>query len=127
MILVALMKWWNHFVIVHLFQMWKISWLFVCLLLRKVINFINFGAEQWSPGTYPALITYANGYTIGARLDRNGFRPCRWVRTQDHFYLSSEAGTFEMDESTIEGKGTLYAGRGVTVDLANGDKVVPRP
>ena len=36
-------------------------------------------------------------------------------------FTSSEAGTFNIDESTIEGKGTLYAGRGVTVDLTSGD------
>ena len=90
-------------------------------------KFYKFWSRAMEPWDGPALITYANGYTIGARLDRNGFRPCRWVRTQDHFYLSSEAGTFEMDESTIEGKGTLYAGRGVTVDLANGDVLFRDP
>ncbi len=83
-------------------------------------KFYKFWSRAMEPWDGPALITYANGYTIGARLDRNGFRPCRWSRTPDHFYLSSEAGTFEIDESIIEAKGTLYAGRGVTVDLASG-------
>ena len=84
-------------------------------------KFYKFWSRAMEPWDGPALITYANGYKIGARLDRNGFRPCRWVRTKDHFYLSSEAGTFNIDEATIEGKGTLYAGRGVTVDLTSGD------
>lgn len=90
-------------------------------------EFYKFWSRAMEPWDGPALITYANGYTIGARLDRNGFRPCRWVRTDDHFYLSSEAGTFEIDESTVEGKGTLYAGRGVTVDLANGEVLFRDP
>ncbi len=90
-------------------------------------EFYKFWSRAMEPWDGPALITYANGYTIGARLDRNGFRPCRWVRTEDHFYLSSEAGTFEIDESTIEGKGTLYAGRGVTVDLASGQVLFRDP
>lgn len=90
-------------------------------------KFYKFWSRAMEPWDGPALITYANGYKIGARLDRNGFRPCRWVRTDDHFYLSSEAGTFEIDESKIEGKGTLYAGRGVTVDLANGDVLFRDP
>jgi len=84
-------------------------------------KFYKFWSRAMEPWDGPAFITYANGYTIGARLDRNGFRPCRWARTKDHFYLSSEAGTFNLDENLIEGKGTLYAGRGVTVDLSSGE------
>jgi glutamate synthase domain-containing protein 2/glutamate synthase domain-containing protein 1/glutamate synthase domain-containing protein 3 len=90
-------------------------------------KFYKFWSRAMEPWDGPALITYANGYKIGARLDRNGFRPCRWVRTKDHFYLSSEAGTFNIDEATIEGKGTLYAGRGVTVDLTSGDVLFRDP
>ena len=90
-------------------------------------KFYKFWSRAMEPWDGPALITYANGYTIGARLDRNGFRPCRWARTEDHFYLSSEAGTFSLDESTIEAKGTLYAGRGVTVDLASGNVLFRDP
>lgn len=90
-------------------------------------EFYKFWSRAMEPWDGPALITYANGYTIGARLDRNGFRPCRWVRTEDHFYLSSEAGTFDIDEAAIEGKGTLYAGRGVTVDLLSGSVLFRDP
>ena len=90
-------------------------------------SFYKFWSRAMEPWDGPAFITYANGYTIGARLDRNGFRPCRWVRTAEHFYLSSEAGTFHIDESSIEGKGTLYAGRGVTVDLSSGDVLFRDP
>lgn len=90
-------------------------------------KFYKFWSRAMEPWDGPALITYANGYTIGARLDRNGFRPCRWTRTPDHFYLSSEAGTFEVDEQVIEAKGTLYAGRGVTVDLASGEVLFRDP
>ncbi len=90
-------------------------------------KFYKFWSRAMEPWDGPALITYANGYTIGARLDRNGFRPCRWARTEDHFYLSSEAGTFDLDESKVEAKGTLYAGRGVTVDLANGSVLFRDP
>lgn len=90
-------------------------------------KFYKFWSRAMEPWDGPALITYANGYTIGARLDRNGFRPCRWARTEDHFYLSSEAGTFALDESKVEAKGTLYAGRGVTVDLASGEVLFRDP
>ena len=90
-------------------------------------KFYKFWSRAMEPWDGPALISYANGYTIGARLDRNGFRPCRWVRTKDHFYLSSEAGTFEINEKDIESKGTLYAGRGVTVDLSSGEVLFRDP
>ena len=90
-------------------------------------NFYKFWSRAMEPWDGPALITYANGYTIGARLDRNGFRPCRWTRTEDHFYLSSEAGTFDIAPETIDAKGTLFAGRGVTVDLSNGNVLFRDP
>lgn len=90
-------------------------------------NFYKFWSRAMEPWDGPALITYANGYSIGARLDRNGFRPCRWARTPDHFYLSSEAGTFNIDPKSIDAKGTLYAGRGVTVDLTNGQVMFRDP
>ena len=90
-------------------------------------EFYTFWSRAMEPWDGPAFITYANGYTIGARLDRNGFRPCRWVRTEDHFYLSSEAGTFHIEEGKIEGKGTLFAGRGVTVDLSSGEVLFRDP
>lgn len=94
---------------------------------NETSEFYKFWSRAMEPWDGPALITYANGYTIGARLDRNGFRPCRWARTDDHFYLSSEAGTFELDEAKVEAKGTLYAGRGVKVDLASGDVLFRDP
>lgn len=84
-------------------------------------EFYTFWSRAMEPWDGPAFISYANGYTIGARLDRNGFRPARWARTEDHFYLSSEAGTFEIDPSIIDAKGTLFAGRGVTLDLSSGE------
>ena len=83
-------------------------------------DFYKFWSRAMEPWDGPAFITYSDGRTIGARLDRSGFRPCRWVKTDDHFYLSSEAGTFTIDESTIVKKGSLYGGTGVKVDLENG-------
>lgn len=82
--------------------------------------FYKFWSRAMEPWDGPAFVTYSDGQTIGARLDRNGFRPCRWVLTDDHFYLSSEAGSFEVDERKVLKKGTLHAGTGVKVDLDSG-------
>lgn len=82
--------------------------------------FYKFWSRAMEPWDGPALITYSDGETIGARLDRNGFRPCRWTMTQDHFYLCSEAGSFLIDEAQIIRKGALHAGSGVTIDIRDG-------
>lgn len=84
-------------------------------------SFYKFWSRAMEPWDGPAFVTYSNGQSIGARLDRNGFRPCRWTLTEDHFYLSSEAGSFQVDESTVLKKGTLHAGSGVKVDLDKGE------
>ncbi len=75
------------------------------------------GLEPWDG---PALLSFSDGIRIGARLDRNGFRPCRWAMTQDTFYLSSEAGSFQLNEADIRKKGSLRAGRGVSVHIDSG-------
>jgi glutamate synthase domain-containing protein 2/glutamate synthase domain-containing protein 1/glutamate synthase domain-containing protein 3 len=83
--------------------------------------FYKFWSRAMEPWDGPAFITYSDGHSIGARLDRNGFRPCRWVLTDNHFYLSSEAGSFIIEESSIQKKGSLQAGTGVKVDLDTGE------
>lgn len=83
-------------------------------------SFYKFWSRAMEPWDGPAFITYSDGETIGARLDRNGFRPCRWAMTDEHFYLCSEAGSFAIDDSKVTGKGSLHAGSGVAVDLATG-------
>ncbi|MCB9640667.1 MAG: glutamate synthase large subunit [Myxococcales bacterium] len=83
-------------------------------------EFYTFWSRAMEPWDGPAFVTFSEGRHVGARLDRNGFRPCRWVRTSEHFYLASEAGVFQIDEKDALAKGTLAAGRGVVVDLENG-------
>ena len=83
--------------------------------------FYKFWSRAMEPWDGPAFVNFCDGQTIGARLDRNGFRPCRWAMTDDHFYLSSEAGSFAIAESKILAKGSLSAGTGVKVDLRSGN------
>jgi glutamate synthase domain-containing protein 2/glutamate synthase domain-containing protein 3/glutamate synthase domain-containing protein 1 len=86
----------------------------------KPTHFYEFWSRAMEPWDGPAFITFSDGRTIGARLDRNGFRPCRWAYTPTTFYLSSEAGTFEIDESQIKEKGTLRAGSGIMMNMQSG-------
>ena len=83
-------------------------------------EFYRFWSRAMEPWDGPAIIMYSDGNTVGARLDRHGFRPSRWAVTEDTFYLCSEAGAFHIDESLILRKGTLHAGTGVKVDLDTG-------
>lgn len=82
--------------------------------------FYRFWSRAMEPWDGPAFVNYCDGQTLGARLDRNGFRPCRWDMTEDHFFLCSEAGAFPIDSSRVLAKGALSAGRGVQVDLSTG-------
>ncbi len=83
-------------------------------------DFYKFWSRAMEPWDGPAIVMYSDGNTVGARLDRNGFRPARWTMTDDRFYLSSEAGSFPVAESTVRRKGIVYAGTGVKLDLDSG-------
>ncbi|MEX0647288.1 MAG: glutamate synthase large subunit [Balneolaceae bacterium] len=80
-------------------------------------SFYKFWSRAMEPWDGPAFISYSDGSSIGARLDRNGFRPCRWMITDDHLYVSSEAGSFIVDEKQVTAKGSLQAGNGIKMDM----------
>lgn len=82
--------------------------------------FYEFWGRAMEPWDGPALVVYGDGDAVGARLDRNGFRPARWCMTDELVALASEAGVFGLDEGTITRKGTLAAGNGVDVVLRSG-------
>src|SRR5262249_29020087 len=65
-------------------------------------------SEPWDG---PAAIAFTDGEVAGALLDRNGFRPARYLRTHDdRLYLGSEAGIFDLPERTIARRGRLGPG-----------------
>ncbi len=83
-------------------------------------DYYKFWSRGMEPWDGPAMVAYSDGKYIGARLDRNGFRPCRWQRTEDHFYLSSEAGVFRTTPDKILAKGALSSGESVTINVLSG-------
>ncbi|MBA2404148.1 MAG: glutamate synthase large subunit, partial [Bdellovibrionales bacterium] len=83
-------------------------------------DYYKFWSRGMEPWDGPAMVSFSDGKYIGARLDRNGFRPCRWQKTEDHFYLSSEAGVFQVDPEKILAKGALSSGESVTVNVMSG-------
>eukprot|EP01117_Protostelium_nocturnum_P018127 TRINITY_DN7515_c0_g1_i1.p1 TRINITY_DN7515_c0_g1~~TRINITY_DN7515_c0_g1_i1.p1 ORF type:complete len:1182 (-),score=219.23 TRINITY_DN7515_c0_g1_i1:3627-7172(-) len=80
---------------------------------------------QWAsclmePWDGPALFTFSDGRFIGACLDRNGLRPCRYLITNDNIMIcASEVGTLLLDPKTITTKGRLQPGRLLLVDTLN--------
>ena len=87
-------------------------------------TFYRFWSRAMEPWDGPALFAFCDGRSIGARLDRNGFRPCRWARTAKHFFLSSEAGSFAVAEEEITAKGSLIGGSSVTIKMEEGRVVL---
>jgi glutamate synthase domain-containing protein 2/glutamate synthase domain-containing protein 1/glutamate synthase domain-containing protein 3 len=84
-------------------------------------EYFKFWSRAMEPWDGPALISFCDGKRIGARLDRNGFRPCRWTKTEDTFYLASEAGCFELEPKSIKNQGCLHAGRSVNIHVLSGE------
>jgi glutamate synthase domain-containing protein 2/glutamate synthase domain-containing protein 1/glutamate synthase domain-containing protein 3 len=72
--------------------------------------------EQWDG---PAAMAFSDGVIAGATLDRNGLRPMRYAITSDGLFIAgSEAGTVEVDQTSIVEKGRLGPGQMVMVDTA---------
>ena len=50
---------------------------------REKRDFSHYYATMMEPWDGPAAIVFSDGDTVGAVLDRNGLRPCRWYLTGD--------------------------------------------
>jgi len=83
-------------------------------------SYFQFWSRAMEPWDGPALVAFSDGKSIGAKLDRNGFRPCRWHQTKDTFYLCSEAGAFPLPAHKILAQGSLHAGRSANIHMLNG-------
>jgi glutamate synthase (NADPH/NADH) large chain len=71
--------------------------------------------EHWDG---PAAISFTDGRLIGAALDRNGLRPCRFFVTDDDLVVvGSEAGLVDMDPERVIHSGRLGPGQMLVVDL----------
>ncbi|MDE3224132.1 MAG: glutamate synthase subunit alpha, partial [Nitrospirota bacterium] len=84
-------------------------------------GFYEYHAAMMEPWDGPAAVCFTDGTLIGATLDRNGLRPCRYqVTTDDLVVLASEAGVLPVEAKQIRQKGRLQPGRMFLVDTAQG-------
>ena len=82
--------------------------------------FFAYGSDCAEPWDGPAAVAFADGDLIGAVLDRNGLRPCRYFVTEDDLVvLGSEAGLVDLDPEVIVHSGRLGPGQMIVADLAD--------
>jgi glutamate synthase (ferredoxin) len=88
-------------------------------------DWYDFHASLVEPWDGPALVAATDGERVGAVLDRNGLRPCRYdVTTGNRLIVASEAGALETDPSEIEERGRLQPGQLFLADPEEG-RVIP--
>lgn len=88
---------------------------------REKRDFYHYYATMMEPWDGPAAIVFSDGDTVGAVLDRNGLRPCRWYLTDDNtLILSSEVGVLDIPPERIVKKSRLQPGRMLLADLTLG-------
>ena len=87
--------------------------------------FYDYHASLSEPWDGPALVAATDGERVGAVLDRNGFRPCRYdITTDNRLVMASEAGALDLDPAEIEERGRLEPGQLFVADPEAG-RVVP--
>ena len=84
-------------------------------------DFYEYHSCLMEPWDGPAMIVSSNGRNICALLDRNGFRPFRYVVTNDDkLVMASETGVLDIPPSQIKQKGRLQPGRMFLVSMEEG-------
>jgi len=88
----------------------------------EIVDFYEYYSGIQEPWDGPAMLTFSDGKTVGAALDRNGLRPARYCITREGYAIvSSEAGVVEIPEGDIVEKGRLGPGQTIAVDLERGE------
>ena len=80
--------------------------------------FYEYHAAFMEPWDGPAALAVTDGRYIGATLDRNGLRPCRYTVTKDGLIcLASETGVLDFEPERVLGRRRLQPGKMLLVDL----------
>jgi glutamate synthase (NADPH/NADH) large chain len=81
--------------------------------------FLKYHNDVSEPWDGPAAISFSDGIVVGAALDRNGLRPCRYAITSDGIVVAgSEAGLVDLDPDMLIESGRLGPGEMLGVDMA---------
>ena len=83
-------------------------------------SFLRYHTDCAEPWDGPAAIAFSDGQVVGAALDRNGLRPCRFAITRTGLVVAgSEAGLVDLDPGEVTHSGRLGPGQMLVVDLVN--------
>ena len=92
---------------------------------REKHAFYEYHSCLMEPWDGPAALAFTDGRIIGAVLDRNGLRPCRYYVTDDDLVImASEAGVLPVAPEKVLQKGRLQPGKMFLVDTAQG-RIIP--
>ena len=81
-------------------------------------DFHRYHADCMEPWDGPSALVLTDGKLLGAALDRNGLRPCRYLITDTGLFIAgSEVGLAEVDPESIVRSGRLGPGQQVLLDL----------
>ena len=84
---------------------------------EDVKAFYEYHASLMEPWDGPAAVAFTDGRVIGAKLDRNGLRPGRYLVTNGGLVImASEAGVLPVKPEDVRMKGRLAPGRMLLVD-----------
>ena len=88
---------------------------------KDLRDFYEYHASLMEPWDGPAAVAFTDGTQIGAVLDRNGLRPCRYYVTKDDLVvMASEVGVLDIEPERVAHKGRLQPGRIFLVDTKEG-------
>jgi glutamate synthase (ferredoxin) len=86
-------------------------------LPQHIRDFYAYHACLTEPWDGPAALVFTDGQTVGASLDRNGLRPCRYFVTEDGLIgAASEAGALPLGDRRIVVRGKLGPGQMILVE-----------
>ncbi|MGF7180210.1 glutamate synthase-related protein [Tunturiibacter psychrotolerans] len=81
-------------------------------------SFLRYHTDCAEPWDGPAALAFSDGRVVGAALDRNGLRPCRFAITSAGLVVAgSEAGLVDLDPEEVTHSGRLGPGQMLLVDL----------
>ncbi|HEY0582263.1 MAG TPA: glutamate synthase central domain-containing protein, partial [Chloroflexota bacterium] len=87
-------------------------------LSPEMQSFYRYHAPIIEPWDGPSGLAFSDGRFVGAALDRNGLRPCRYKVTAEGLVVAgSEVGAIELDDYRIVEKGRLGPGELFALDL----------
>ena len=81
-------------------------------------SFLQYSGDIIEPWDGPAALAFTDGHQVGAILDRNGLRPCRFALDDTGLVVvGSEAGLVDMDPDHVIHSGRLGPGQMIVADL----------